>query len=203
MSETQPFLASSKTELTVNVDYQGLVGRFFEVYTHLKRQKPSDLLSWSHHVELLRIEDPLESSFYEKQAIREKWSVPELQRQKKSSLFFPLAAGKYKDASRASTKGAVSQMASNYVTRLVQAACGAKVTDRLSSRNLVCMKFFAREFSDGPIAQQPVAQLPWGTANPRCEMKVEQALGEAASRDWRHMSGLSALYPQSHLEEFV
>ncbi len=44
-----------------------------------KGQKPSDLLSWSHHVELLRIDDPLERSFYEQQAIRERWSVPELE----------------------------------------------------------------------------------------------------------------------------
>ena len=63
-----------------------------------KGQKPSDLLSWSHHVELLRIEDPLERSFYEKQAIREKWSIPELKRQKKTSFFLRLAAGKDKDA---------------------------------------------------------------------------------------------------------
>ena len=59
-------------------------------------QKPSDLLSWSHYVELLRIDDPLERSFYEKQAILEKWSVPELQRQKKTSLFLRFAAGKNK-----------------------------------------------------------------------------------------------------------
>lgn len=69
------------------------------LYLHYpKGQKPSDLLSWSHHVELLRIDDPMERSFYEKQAIREKWSVPELKRQKKSSLFLRLAAGKDKDA---------------------------------------------------------------------------------------------------------
>jgi predicted nuclease of restriction endonuclease-like (RecB) superfamily len=69
------------------------------LYLHYpKGQKPSDLLSWSHHVELLRIEDPLERSFYENQAIREKWSIPELKRQKKSSLFLRLAAGKDKDA---------------------------------------------------------------------------------------------------------
>ena len=69
------------------------------LYLHYpKGQKPSDLLSWSHHVELLRIDDPVERSFYEKQAIREKWSVPELKRQKKSSLFLRLAAGKDKDA---------------------------------------------------------------------------------------------------------
>ena len=61
-------------------------------------QKPSDLLSWSHYVELLRVDDKLERSFYERQAIREKWSVPELQRQKKSSLFLRLAAGKDKEA---------------------------------------------------------------------------------------------------------
>ncbi len=69
------------------------------LYIHYpKGQKPSDLLSWSHHVELLRIEDPLERSFYEKQAIREKWSIPELKRQKKSSLFLRIAAGKDKKA---------------------------------------------------------------------------------------------------------
>jgi len=67
------------------------------IYLHYsKGQKPSDLLSWSHHVELLRIDDPLERSFYEQQAICEKWSIPELKRQKKSSLFLRLAAGKDK-----------------------------------------------------------------------------------------------------------
>ena len=44
-------------------------------------QKLSDLLSWSHYVELLKIDDDLERSFYEKQAILERWSVPELKRQ--------------------------------------------------------------------------------------------------------------------------
>jgi predicted nuclease of restriction endonuclease-like (RecB) superfamily len=62
------------------------------------RAKASHELSWSHLVELLKIDDPLERSFYEKQAIREKWSVPELQRQKRSSLFLRLAAGKDKEA---------------------------------------------------------------------------------------------------------
>ena len=61
-------------------------------------QKPSDLLSWSHYVELLKIDDKLERSFYEQQAIHEKWSVPELQRQKKTSLFLRLASGKDKNA---------------------------------------------------------------------------------------------------------
>ena len=59
-------------------------------------QKPSDLLSWSHYVELLKLEDPLERGFYEKQAIHERWSVPELKRQKAASLFLRLAASKDK-----------------------------------------------------------------------------------------------------------
>lgn len=72
------------------------IRQFYLVYP--KGAKASHLLSWSHYVELLKLEDELERSFYERQAIREKWSVPELQRQKKSSLFLRLAAGKDEDA---------------------------------------------------------------------------------------------------------
>lgn len=59
-------------------------------------QKPSHQLSWSHYVELLKLDDELERSFYEQQAITEHWSVPELKRQKAASLFLRLAAGKDK-----------------------------------------------------------------------------------------------------------
>jgi predicted nuclease of restriction endonuclease-like (RecB) superfamily len=72
------------------------IRQFYLAYP--KGAKASHLLSWSHFVELLKLDDELERSFYEQQAIREKWSVPELQRQKKSSLFLRLAAGKDKDA---------------------------------------------------------------------------------------------------------
>ncbi|MFG6102049.1 PDDEXK nuclease domain-containing protein [Leptothoe sp. EHU-05/26/07-4] len=60
-------------------------------------QMPSDQLSWSHYVELLKVEDDLERSFYEKQAISENWSVAELKRQKETALFLRLAAGKNRD----------------------------------------------------------------------------------------------------------
>jgi len=66
--------------------------------TYPKGATASHLLSWSHVVELLKIDDPLERSFYEQQTIREKWAVRELQRQKKSSLFLRLAAGKDKES---------------------------------------------------------------------------------------------------------
>lgn len=59
-----------------------------------KVQTLSGQLSWSHYVELLSIDDGLERGFYEKQAIAEKWSVKELQRQKRTSLFLRIAAGK-------------------------------------------------------------------------------------------------------------
>ncbi|MFO0879953.1 MAG: PDDEXK nuclease domain-containing protein [Gemmataceae bacterium] len=59
-----------------------------------KSQTLSGLLSWSHIVELLKIDDPLERGFYEKQMLAERWSVRELQRQKESGLFLRLAASK-------------------------------------------------------------------------------------------------------------
>jgi DUF1016 N-terminal domain len=72
--------------------------------------KPSHQLGWSHYVELLKIDDPLERNFYEKQAILENWSVPELIRQKKASLFLRLAASKDKEGiMKLSQKGQIVQ----------------------------------------------------------------------------------------------
>ena len=58
----------------------------------------SHQLSWSHIVELLKIDDPLERGFYEKQSINERWSIRELIRQKQSALFLRLAASKDREA---------------------------------------------------------------------------------------------------------
>lgn len=58
--------------------------------------KSSHRLSWSHYVELLKISDNIESSFYEKQCLLEIWSIPELKRQKKTALFLRLAGSKDK-----------------------------------------------------------------------------------------------------------
>lgn len=57
----------------------------------------SELLSWSHYCELLLVEDDLERSFYEQQSIRDKWSLSELKRQKKSALFLRLAHSRDKE----------------------------------------------------------------------------------------------------------
>jgi len=60
-------------------------------------QTVSAKLSWSHYVELLKIEDPMERSFYEKECENEQWGVRELKRQMKSMLFHRLALSKDRD----------------------------------------------------------------------------------------------------------
>ena len=57
-------------------------------------------LSWSHYVELLTVKNPDERSFYEIEATNEGWSVPELRRQKASSLYERLALSRDKDGIR-------------------------------------------------------------------------------------------------------
>jgi len=59
--------------------------------TYQKSQTLSDFLTWSYYIELLKIDDPLERSFYEKECEQENWGVRELKRQMKSMLFHRLA----------------------------------------------------------------------------------------------------------------
>ena len=47
----------------------------------------SHQLTWSHYIELLKVDNDLERGFYQKQAVHEKWSVRELRRQRNSALF--------------------------------------------------------------------------------------------------------------------
>ncbi len=52
------------------------------------------MLSWSHYCELLKVEESLARSFYEKEAGQNNWSVRELKRQINSMLFERLALSK-------------------------------------------------------------------------------------------------------------
>ena len=79
------------------------------------------------------------------------------------------------------------------LARQQEAAWGAKVIDRLaadlqeafpdmgglSSRNLLSMKLFADAFPEGPIAKQPVSQLPWGQI-----IRLIQMVKAPATRDF-------------------
>ena len=95
------------------------------------------------------------------------------------------------------------------LARQQEAAWGAKVIDRLaadlqeafpdtdglSSRNLLAMKVFAREFPDGPIAQQPVAQLPWGHV-----LQIMQRIKDPAARDFYIRESLAHGWSRSIME---
>lgn len=61
-----------------------------------KVQTLSELLSWSHYVEILKVDDPLEIGFYVKECEKERWSVRELKRQMNSLLFHRVAVSKDK-----------------------------------------------------------------------------------------------------------
>ncbi len=69
-----------------NVHY---IRKLYLIYP--KVQTLSELLSWSHYIELLMIEDPMERAFYEKECEAEHWGVRELKRQKESMLFHRIA----------------------------------------------------------------------------------------------------------------
>lgn len=73
-------------------------------------------MSWTHLVELLKISDPLERSFYEKQIIIESWSTTDLIRQKKASLYLRLAASKDKEGIlRLAREGQIAQQPSDII----------------------------------------------------------------------------------------
>ncbi len=57
----------------------------------------SHLLTWSHYFEILKADSELEIRFYSKQTEHERWSVRELKRQMRSSLFERLALSKDKE----------------------------------------------------------------------------------------------------------
>lgn len=81
-----------------------------------KSQTVSDLLTWSHYIELLTIEDDLERSFYEKQCINERWSLRELKRQANSALYHRIALSKdKKGVIKLSKKGQIIEKASDVV----------------------------------------------------------------------------------------
>ena len=57
----------------------------------------SSQLSWSHYLEILKIEEETKRNFYIKETINSKWSVRELQRQRDSLLYERLTLSADKD----------------------------------------------------------------------------------------------------------
>lgn len=56
-----------------NLNYMRLLYRCYPICEELPHK-----LSWTHLCELVKIDDPIEHSFYEKQAVLEKWSTTDL-----------------------------------------------------------------------------------------------------------------------------
>ncbi|MCK5490926.1 MAG: DUF1016 family protein [Candidatus Pacebacteria bacterium] len=81
-----------------------------------KSETLSHQLSWSHYFELLKVEDNLAYSFYEKQCIKEKWSIREFKRQKQSMLFERIALSKEKgEILEISKKGQIIETAKDII----------------------------------------------------------------------------------------
>lgn len=75
-----------------NLNYMRLVYRTYPICEELPHK-----LSWTHLCELVKIDDPSERSFYEKQTVLESWSTTELKRQKRASLYLRLASSRDKE----------------------------------------------------------------------------------------------------------
>lgn len=77
-----------------------------ETVFSLLNKEMSFKLSWSHYLQLMRIENTNERNFYEIEAVKSNWSVRTLQRQYNSSLYERLALSKDKsDILRLSIEG--------------------------------------------------------------------------------------------------
>jgi len=86
-----------------NLQYMRL---FYTYYPDLP--DASGKLTWSHYVELLSVTDNLARNFYEKQCLKEKWSVRDLKRQIDSMLFERIALSKdKKGVLKLATKGLI------------------------------------------------------------------------------------------------
>ena len=74
------------------------------------------VLSWSHYIILMRIENVAERKFYEIECAKQNWSVRQLSRQINSSLYERLALSRRKeDVLKLSTKGQVIEKPSDII----------------------------------------------------------------------------------------
>jgi predicted nuclease of restriction endonuclease-like (RecB) superfamily len=120
------------------------------------RQTLSDKLSWSHYCELISISDEIERDFYFKQSSREKWSVAELKRQKKSGLFLRLALSEDKNGIlKLASKGKVIEkpedaVKSLYVLEFLNIPAPYQISElKLESRLIEQLMNFLLELGKG------------------------------------------------------
>jgi predicted nuclease of restriction endonuclease-like (RecB) superfamily len=110
-------------KIYVNRIPQSVVGKSEKLGSNAKSQIPQSvieefkipfMLSWTHYIQLLKIENNDERDFYEIEAVHGNWSVRELQRQFNSSLFERLALSKdKKSVKELAKKGQIIENASD------------------------------------------------------------------------------------------
>ena len=108
-----------------------------------KSQTLSNFLNWGHYCELLSIGDLMERNFYEKQTENEQWSVRELKRQKKTSLFLRLAVSKDKaDIIKLAQKGIIIEKPEDlirepYVLDFLKIPTQSKTTEKVLEKKII------------------------------------------------------------------
>lgn len=72
--------------------------QFYLIYSKTQTPSAEFNLSWSHYLNLMRIENKAERDFYEIEAFKNNWSLRELRRQFDTSLYERLALSRDKEA---------------------------------------------------------------------------------------------------------
>lgn len=89
----------SQTEFGKSLKVLRISGR--EDLAATSRQIPQFTLGWSHYLLLMRIADPVERAFYEREATQGQWTFERLERMYRTSTFERLQISKDKDKVRA------------------------------------------------------------------------------------------------------
>jgi predicted nuclease of restriction endonuclease-like (RecB) superfamily len=84
--------------------------------TSRKSKQAEFALSWSHYLKLIRIDDKNERKFYEIEAIKNNWSIRELERQYNSALYTRLSLSRNKkETQELSEKGLILEKPKNVI----------------------------------------------------------------------------------------
>ena len=100
LKNARQFYLTYKDRISQTVFDQFAIQKSQTVFGELGKNPPFSL-PWSHYLQLMRIEDDNERSFYEIEATNGNWSIRTLQRQYNSSYYERLALSRDKDAAKA------------------------------------------------------------------------------------------------------
>lgn len=166
-------------------------------------------LTWTHICELIKIEDELERSFYEKECISGHWNVKQLQRQMDSGLFMRLALSKDKEGVLQLAHEGIKEsdiqkpedvVRNSYVVEFLGLSPKKRIKEK-DLQNLLCehMKTFLLELGRGFMFQQEQYGMTINNHHYhvdllfyhrilRCHVLVDLKRGEVTHRDIGQMN---------------